>query len=159
AQMTAPIQLGPADSDILRRSQRPDLGAPPAPPPPPAGAPTQLAPGGGLGSLVQPDGRIVVTPELCGQAPIAPLPAPDVAYPPRADVYGRPVAPADLPNAQPTYGGIGANTSTDLLIRPQTRVPTDRGGVFGETYVGRVTVDGAGHVTLNGQPLDPAAQG
>ena len=136
----------PQDSDILRRSQRSLPDQTPAAPPAP----------GTMGSLVRPDGRIVITRELCQQASIEHHPAPDVTYRGGTDVYGRPVAPADLPGSGTNYGygGVGSQSSTDLLIRPQAAV---RGGVVGETYVGRVTTDASGHTTLNGVPIDPGA--
>ncbi len=140
---------GPQDSDILRRSQRA------LPEPAPTSAPTAMAPGA-LGGLVQPDGRIVITRDMCQQARVQHQPAPDVAYRPGTDVYGRPVAPADLPGSGTSaYGGLGSQSSTDLLIRPQAAA---RGGVIGETYVGRVTVDASGRTLLNGQPIEPSSQ-
>src|SRR4051812_40466407 len=87
-------QQGPQDSDILRRSQR-DLTT--APPGPAVSGPGMSQPGassGSLGGLVQPDGRIVITRDMCAQASIEHRPAPDVTYRPGTDVYGRPVAPA-----------------------------------------------------------------
>ena len=140
---------GPQDSDILRRSQRT------LPEPPPAVAPPAATTPGALGGLVQPDGRIVITRDMCRQASVQHQPAPDVAYRGGTDVYGRPVAPADLPGSGTSaYGGLGSQSSTDLLIRPQAAT---RGGVAGETYVGRVTVDANGRTLLNGQPIDPGA--
>jgi hypothetical protein len=141
-----PAPAGPQDSDILRRSQRALPDQAPANPPGP----------GGLGSLVRPDGRIVITRELCQQASIEHHPAPDVTYHGGTDVYGRPVAPADLPGSGTNYayGGLGSQSSTDLLSRSAVGA---RGGVVGETYVGRVTVDAQGHTLLNGQPIDPGA--
>src|SRR5271168_4053724 len=90
----------PGDSDILRRS------SPSLPPAAPPAAPAAAAPGG-LAGLVQPDGRIVITRDMCNQASVQYQPAPDVAYQPGVDVYGRPVAPADLPNSGAGYGGLG----------------------------------------------------
>jgi hypothetical protein len=142
----------PQDSDILRRSQR-DV----SPPPPMVSQPGAVqAQPSSLGGLVQPDGRIVITREMCAQQSIQHRPAPDVAYRPGVDAYGRPVAPADLPNSGNQYG-LGDRTSTDLLIRPQSAVP-GRGGVVGETYVGRVTVDANGRTWINGQPVDGSSQ-
>jgi len=154
-----PSIVGPQDSDILRRSSRSLPGDAPVVPPPPVSQ-TQLppraagAPSSGLGSLVQPDGRIVITRDLCNQVNVQYQPSPDVNYRPGVDVYGRPVAPADLPNTGNTYGGLGTTSSTDLLVRPQAGGLNNRGGVIGETYVGRVTVDAAGHVAINGQPIN-----
>jgi hypothetical protein len=143
--------VGPQDSDILRRSSRSlptDA--------PPAVAPQSGGPGT-LGGLVQPDGRIVITRDLCSQLSVQYQPAPDVAYRPGVDVYGRPVAPADLPNPNAGYGGLGSTTSTDILIAPRAGGLNQR-GVIGETYVGRVTVDQGGHVAINGQPVGPQDQ-
>jgi hypothetical protein len=143
--------VGPGDSDILRRSSR---SLPPATPPaPPAATPQAAVPG----SLVQPDGRIVVTREMCSQLSVQYQPAPDVAYRPGTDVDGRPVVPADLPNSGASYGGLGSATSTDILIAPRAGGLNQR-GVIGETYVGRVTVDPSGHVAINGQPIGPQDQ-
>jgi hypothetical protein len=140
---------GPQDSDILRRSSRslPE----PVPAPPPASA------AGGLAGLVQPDGRIVISRDLCNQVSVQHQPAPDVAYRGGTDVYGRPVAPADLPGSGSSYGGIGGRSSTDILVAPQAGGLNQR-GLVGETFIGRVTVDAAGHVAINGQPVDPPAQ-
>ena len=149
---SAPSITGPQDSDILRRSTRGLPGDVPAAPPAPMPPPAAGTPSSGLGSLIQPDGRIVITRDLCNQVNVEHQPAPDVAYRPGADVYGRPVAPADLPNTGNTYGGLGSRSSTDILINPQAG-GLNRGGVIGETYVGRVTVDAAGHVAINGQPV------
>jgi len=134
--------VGPQDSDILRRSTRslpPDV--PPTPiAPPPAGA-----------------HDVAVDRELCAQLSIEHQPAPDVTYRPGVDVYGRPVAPADLPSTSPTYGGLGSRTSTDILVAPQSGGLNQR-GLVGETFVGRVTVDPYGNVTINGEPVGPQAQ-
>ena len=147
--------VGPQDSDILRRSSRALPGDAPAPVPPPVGAPG-AAPGA-LGPLVQPDGRIVITRDLCNQVSVQHQPAPDVTYRPGTDVYGRPVAPADLPGSGTTYGGLGNRSSTDILINPQAGGLNQR-GLVGETFIGRVTVDANGRVAINGQPVDPPAQ-
>jgi hypothetical protein len=147
----APSLTSPQDSDILRRSTRSLPGD--NPPPPVAPGPTAGPPSSGLGGLVQPDGRIVVTRDLCNQVNVEHQPAPDVTYRPGTDVYGRPVAPADLPSTGTNnYGGLGSRTSTDILINPQAG-GLNRGGVIGETYVGRVTVDANGRVAINGQPV------
>jgi hypothetical protein len=143
--------VGPQDSDILRRSQR---SLPPDTPPPPS---AQGAAPGSLGGLVQPDGRIVITRDLCNQASVQHQPSPDVTYRPGVDVYGRPVAPADLPNTGTSYGGLGSRSSTDILIAPQAGGLNQR-GLVGETFVGRVTIDQNGHTTINGQPVDQQDQ-
>jgi hypothetical protein len=147
--------VGPQDSDILRRSSRALPGDAPAPAPPPGIAPG-AAPGA-LGSLVQPDGRIVITRDLCNQVSVQHQPAPDVSVRAGTDVYGRPVAPADLPGSGSTYGGLGSRSSTDILIAPQVGGLNQRGPI-GETFIGRVTVDADGRVAINGQPIDPPAQ-
>ena len=146
--------VGPQDSDILRRSSR---SLPTDAPSAPVAAAPQPAVPGTLGGLVRPDGRIVITRDLCSQLSVQYQPAPDVAYRPGTDVYGRPVAPADLPNPNAGYGGLGSTTSTDILIAPRAGGLNQR-GVIGETYVGRVTVDQSGHVAINGQPVGPQDQ-
>lgn len=144
--------VGPQDSDILRRSNRSLLtDPPPTPAPPPAASGAPNIPGATAR-------QVAITPELCQQLSIQHVPAPDVTYRPGSDVYGRPVAPADLPNTNTNYGGIGSTTSTDILMRPQAGGLNQRGGAIGETYVGRVTVDANGHVAINGQPVDAASQ-
>jgi hypothetical protein len=101
--------------------------------------------------------RIVLTPETCARILVEHQPAPDVAYRPGVDVYGRPVAPADLPS----LGGslLGQQTTTDLILNPRggSTFPPIR-GVRGETYVGAVTVTAEGSVLLNGQPIDGTGQ-
>lgn len=141
---------GPRDSDILRRSSR-GLPGDASPQPPPVAAPG--TPSSGLSSLVQPDGRIVITRDLCSQVSVEHRPAPDVTYRPGTDVDGRPVAPADLPGSGTAYGGLGNRSSTDILINPQAGGLNQR-GLVGETFVGRVTVDAAGRVAINGQPVN-----
>jgi hypothetical protein len=141
---------GPGNSDILR-------GAPPSQPPAASPAAPAATVPGGLAGLVQPDGRIVITRDMCSQASVQYQPAPDVAYQPGVDVYGRPVAPADLPNSGANYGGLGGVTSTDILIRPRTGGLNQRGAV-GETYVGNVVVGPNGQVAINGQPIGPTGQ-
>jgi hypothetical protein len=159
-------QPGPQDSDILRRSQRDLTTAPPAPVVAPGvgsgvvgSGPVVSQPGAGsLSGLVQPDGRIVVTREMCAQASIEHHPAPDVTYRPETDAYGRQVAPADLPGSGVNQYGLGNRTSTDILITPQTGGSLPQRGAVGETFVGRVTVDANGRAWINGHPVDSQGQ-
>ena len=149
-------QPGPQDSDILRRSQRDLTTAPPAPA---VSGPVVSQPGAGsFGGLVQPDGRIVITRDMCAQASIEHRPAPDVTYRAGTDAYGRPVAPADLPGSGTNAYGLGNRTSTDILITPQTGGSVAQRGAVGETFVGRVTVDANGRAWINGHPVDNQGQ-
>ncbi len=96
-------------------------------------------------------GRLILTPEYCAQLPDAHM-APGVAYQGGIDIYGRPVAPADLPGSN---ASSGLPLGTNILVDPSRRpgggtIP----GVRQETYVGTVTVDPQGRALMNGQPLD-----
>ncbi|MFM2041743.1 MAG: hypothetical protein RLY86_319 [Pseudomonadota bacterium] len=103
---------------------------------------------------------IVVDRAVCRALPRH-VPAPDVAYQPGVDGQGRAVAPADLPGS-----GGAADTAAALgLDRIQIDLTRDLAGRFGipvdslyrtEAYIGLVTVEN-GRVTLNGNPLGPAA--
>ncbi len=75
--------------------------------------------------------------------------APGVAYQGGVDVYGRPVASADLPGGG---GGFAGPVGTNILVDPARR--TNIPGVRQETYVGTVTVDQSGRAMMNGRPLD-----
>lgn len=99
------------------------------------------------------DSRVRVSREDCRRA-VEHHPAPDVTYKPGVDVYGRPVAPADLP------GGLRIKPADvvefELSFNP---LHGKTGRRFGGTdfYVGTIGVDTTtGAVTFNGVPLtDP----
>ncbi len=77
---------------------------------------------------------------------------PDVAYKPGVDVYGRPVAPADL-NPQPQIGNqpITIDITADLH---KYGVPTSSPLLLPGAHLGQITVEDNGRrVYFNGQPL------
>ena len=96
--------------------------------------------------------RVEISRDDC-QRLVRHVPAADVAYQPGQDVYGRPVAPADL------AGGFQLDLprrfSFDLEFQPLDRDELDQ-----STFsVGRVSVDiVSGQVTYNGRPVQSEAQ-
>lgn len=82
-------------------------------------------------------------------------PAPDVAYKAGVDVYGRPVAPADLPNGY--EGALPDQIVIPLTVPLRRYVPNAPGGTGGsDIYAGAITVDlASGRTFLNGRPLEP----
>jgi hypothetical protein len=109
-------------------------------PPPVAGTPPVFDAPSAPGAAVY--GPPTVTPELCRRlAPRQPA-VPSATYQPGVDVYGRPVAPADLPGAAAT---------------PSITTEIDLGRVAGRAAArgikGYVTVQPDGSVLLDGQPL------
>ena len=112
-----------------------------APPPPPSaiGAPA------GPTLTGQPD----LTPEGCRSLAERQHGAPPAAYQPGLDVYGRPVAPADLPGNNVAVPSV----TTEINIG---RVPAGHASAGG-LIRGYITVEPDGKVLLNGQPL-PEAQ-
>ena len=100
----------------------------------------------------------VLRAEDCRRA-VAHVPAPDVAYRPGVDAYGRSVAPADLDG-----GGSGVQTPERVVIALGIPLADLLGGAVpprlgaADVEIGRVVFEG-GRLTYNGQPLsDPAAQ-
>ncbi len=78
---------------------------------------------------------------------------PDVAYQPGVDVYGRKVAPADLPSSQPQIGAgpITIDITADLH---KYGVPSNSPLLLPGARLGQLTVDDLGRkVYFNGQPL------
>ena len=84
-------------------------------------------------------------------------PAPDVAYKPGVDVYGRKVVPADLGNPSPikvpdvisfnlTQSLPGLSTATGSL-----------GSAFGEPVIGKISIQG-NQVYFSGKPLGGIGQ-
>jgi len=98
-----------------------------------------------------PSDRIIIDRENCTRYR-AQSAGGDANYRPGVDVYGRPVAPADLPGSS----SPGAQVATDLLMNNRRNLPIGS-GLRGETYVGTVTVDGQGRALMNGQPLEGGA--
>lgn len=78
---------------------------------------------------------------------------PDVAYQPGVDVYGRKVAPADLPSSQPQIGSgpVAIDITADLH---KYGVPASSPLLLPGARLGQLTVDDNGRkVLFNGQPL------
>lgn len=99
-------------------------------------------------------GRVILTPEYCAQLPEAQT-APGVAYQGGMDVYGRPVASADLPGGNANAGSpIGTNILVDPSRRPGGGPIPGQPGLRQESYIGTVTVDPQGRALMNGRPLD-----
>ncbi|MBV8538400.1 MAG: hypothetical protein JO128_22570 [Alphaproteobacteria bacterium] len=78
---------------------------------------------------------------------------PGVEYQPGVDVYGRKVAPADLPSSQPQIGAgpITIDITADLH---KYGVPASSPLLLPGAHLGQLTVDDLGRkVYFNGQPL------
>jgi hypothetical protein len=95
--------------------------------------------------VAAPDGGLFISPAICKALAAAPA---DVV--PGVDVHGRPVAPADLPDAGRAQGDIAIAIAPDLrqryAVTPQSRLARGRG------IIGYVTI-GSGRPMLNGTPL------
>ena len=91
------------------------------------------------------------------QSVIQHTPAPDVAYKPGTDVYGRKVAPADAPgSASPIK--IPDEINIDIGFNVKDKYGLGTGGQYtGENVLGKVTVKG-GRVYYDGKPLDNSDQ-
>ena len=86
-------------------------------------------------------------------------PAPDVAYKPGVDVYGRKVAPADLGGSPQIK--IPDVISFDLKVNLEELGGTPPAGpvgqVFGEPVLGKISIQGH-QVYFNGKPLGGIGQ-
>ncbi len=99
--------------------------------------------------------RVAVSKAEC-QKLVRHTPAPDVAYKPGVDVYGRKVAPADVGGGSPIR--LPEAITIDIGIDLEEKYGLGAGGKYtGEATVGKVTVRG-GRVYWNGQPLDAGGQ-
>ena len=84
------------------------------------------------------------------------MPAPDVAYKPGVDVYGRRVAPADLGGGSPIK--LPKEITIDIGIDLEEKYGLGAGGTYtGTADIGKVKVKD-GRVTFNGQPLGDQEQ-
>jgi hypothetical protein len=78
---------------------------------------------------------------------------PDVAYKPGVDVYGRKVAPADLPSSGPQIG-TGPTTIDITADLHKYGVSSNSPLLLPGAHIGQITVDDLGRrVLFNGQPL------
>ncbi len=114
-----------------------------------ASAQTQTVPPAGLS--VSPDGRMVMSSQICDLLPGKTAGVPGADYTPGVDVNGDAVAPADLPSS-------GPSVSTDNF---PIEISRDLAGKFGipagtgaKAVIGYVTVRN-NQAFFNGQPLNP----
>ena len=100
--------------------------------------------------------RVAITRADCARL-VAHVPAPDVAYRPGVDVYGREVAPADLGGAPRIE--LPETILIDIEIDLQARfgIPADSTQYDPDAEVGEVAYRD-GRFTFNGQPLQDEAQ-
>ncbi|MCH9011461.1 MAG: hypothetical protein IIA68_00175 [Proteobacteria bacterium] len=99
---------------------------------------------------------VAITRADCARL-VAHVPAPDVAYRPGVDVYGREVAPADLGGAPRIE--LPETILIDIEIDLQARfgIPADPTQYDPDAEVGEVAYRD-GRFTFNGQPLQDQAQ-
>ena len=88
---------------------------------------------------------LVLTPEICRRLAAQQRGVPSAAYQPGVDVYGRPVAPADLPGSGTGMPPI----TTEIELGHVGGGRATAGGLIR----GYVTVAPDGSVLLNGQPV------
>ena len=100
--------------------------------------------------------RVAITRADCARL-VAHVPAPDVAYRPGVDVYGREVAPADLGGAPRIE--LPETILIDIEIDLQARfgIPADPTQYDPDAEVGEVAYRD-GRFTFNGHPLQDQAQ-
>jgi len=101
--------------------------------------------------------QVAVTAEQCRQL-VAHFPDPGVNYTPGVDVYGRKVAPADLPSS----GGIATPQTYTFDVNADLRkygVSSNSPLSLPSVGVGRITIEDQGRqVYFNGQPLGDTEQ-
>ena len=100
--------------------------------------------------------QVAISEQDCRQL-VAHDPAPDVAYTPGVDVYGRSVAPADLtpPQVQMPQTYV-FDVNADLR---KYGVPGNSGLLLPSVGVGRITIEDQGRrVYFNGQPIGDTEQ-
>jgi len=101
--------------------------------------------------------QVAVTAQDCKQL-VAHYPRPDVAYTPGVDVYGRKVAPADLPSS----GGITGPQTFTFDVNADLRkygVSSNSPLSLPSVGIGRITIEDQGQrVYFNGQPLGDTEQ-
>ncbi len=99
---------------------------------------------------------IRVSKQACANV-VRHTPAPDVAYKPGVDVYGRKVTPADLGSPSPIK--VPDVISFDLKLNLPGLSPSagSIGTSFGEPVLGKISIQG-NQVYFNGQPLGGIGQ-
>ncbi len=100
--------------------------------------------------------QVAITKADCARL-VEHVPAPDVAYQPGVDVYGNPVAPADLDGGTPIElpETIVIDIEVDLFQR--FGIPVDPALYDADAELGEVAYRD-GRFTFNGQPLHSEAQ-
>ena len=95
--------------------------------------------------------QLAISREDCARL-VEHRPAPDVAYEPGVDVYGREVAPADLPDS------VQVRLDDIYVFELATR-PLDNPDLEAtDLFLGQVVVDDQGRVYFKGQPLQDESQ-
>lgn len=103
---------------------------------------------------------LLLVPDDCAPRPLH-RPAPDVAYAPGVDAYGRAVTPADLPGgADPVIDTTNVGVAIEVPILQAAEQTADGGTVTFEGFdataeIGTVTVDADGTTRLDGRALAP----
>jgi len=101
--------------------------------------------------------QVAVTEQDCKQL-VAHYPRPDVNYTPGVDVYGRKVAPADLPSS----GGITPSQTYTFDVNADLRkygLGPNSPLSLPSVGIGRITIEDQGRqVYFNGQPLGDTEQ-
>lgn len=131
------ITLAPADAAAATKAQAKST------------TPDTPAPDGT--AAIHQDGELVLTKSFCTNL-ITYVPSADVAYKPGVDVYGHPVAPADLPGQQSYPLANPIQTAIILNTARLAQIPSIPGR--SETYPAFIAVDpNTGAVSLNGRPI------
>ncbi len=99
---------------------------------------------------------VAITRADCARL-VAHVPAPDVAYRPGVDVYGREVAPADLGGAPRIETPETILIDIEIDLQARFDIPMDPTQYDPDAELGWVAYRD-GRVTFNGQPLQDQAQ-
>ena len=100
--------------------------------------------------------EVIITRADCARL-VEYVPAPDVAYQPGIDVYGREVAPADLNGGSPITAPETILIPIEIDLLDRFGIPANPALYKADVPIG-VVVYRNGRLSFNGQPLqDPAA--
>ena len=100
--------------------------------------------------------QVAITKADCARL-VEHVPAPDVAYQPGVDVYGNPVAPADLGGAPRIELPESIVIDVEVDIFERFGIPVDPDQYEADAVIGEVAYRD-GRFTFNGQPLQSEAQ-
>ncbi len=100
--------------------------------------------------------RVAITRADCARL-VAHVPAPDVAYEPGIDVYGREVVPADLGGAPRIELPETIHLDIEIDLLQRFGIPANPALYDADAEVGEVAYRD-GRFTFNGQPLQDQAQ-